>query len=322
MPAAGKDKSAYFDKFIGLCAQYSTIVLVTVDNIGSSQMARIRRDLRGKATLLMGKNTMMRRAIRDNEEKYPELTNLTPWIVGNVGLVFVHGDVAPVKQIIIASRVPAAAKAGIVAPVDVFIEPQQTALPPTKTSFLQALNIASKINKGTVEITGRVHLIKKGEKVGPSEATMLQMLEVLPFDYGLIMIQVYEKGRLYPPEVLDISNDDVLKQFSAGVSTVAAISLATGFSTIPAVPHVVLNAYKNLLAIAVATSYSFPQAQKIKDLLADPAALARLAAAASSAASAPATGGGGKAAAKEAPKKEEKKEEKPESEDMGFDLFG
>lgn len=319
MPAAGKDKSSYFEKFINLCAQYPQIVIVTVDNIGSAHMARIRRDLRGRATLLMGKNTMMRRAIRDNEEKYPALMNLLPCLVGNIGLVFVHGDVAEVKTILLASRVPAAAKAGIVAPIDVFIEPQQTTLPPTKTSFLQALNIASKINKGNIEITSRVHLIKKGEKVGQSEATMCQMLDILPFQYGLILVEVYEKGSVYPPEVLDITPDVIIKKFGEGVSNVAAISLATGFATIPAVPHVVLNAYKNLLAIAVATDFSFPQAQKLKDLLSDPEALARLAAAAaapSASAAAPAKG------AAAAPAKEEKKEAKEESEDMGFDLFG
>ena len=34
-----------------------------------------------------------------------------------------------------------------------------------------------------------VHLIKKGEKVGASEATLLQMLKIFPFSYGLIVKQ-------------------------------------------------------------------------------------------------------------------------------------
>jgi hypothetical protein len=52
---------------------------------------------------------------------------------------------------------------------------------------LQVLNIPTKINKGTVEITSNVALIKAGEKVGASEATLLAKLGIKPFSYGLIV---------------------------------------------------------------------------------------------------------------------------------------
>ena len=54
----------------------------------------------------------------------------------------------------------------------------------------QALNIPTKINKGTVEITTDVHLIQTGVKVGSSEATLLAKLGIKPFSYGLIIQQV------------------------------------------------------------------------------------------------------------------------------------
>ena len=53
----------------------------------------------------------------------------------------------------------------------------------------QALNIPTKINKGTVEITTDVHLIHTGTKVGSSEATLLAKLGIKPFSYGLIVQQ-------------------------------------------------------------------------------------------------------------------------------------
>ena len=46
----------------------------------------------------------------------------------------------------------APAKAGAIAPIDVFVPGQNTGLGPEKTSFFQALSIATKITKGTVEI--------------------------------------------------------------------------------------------------------------------------------------------------------------------------
>ncbi len=82
----------------------------------------------------------------------------------------------------------APAKAGSLAPVNVFVAPQNTGLGPEKTSFFQALSIATKISKGTIEILGEVHLVKKDEKVGFSEAALLQMLKVYPFSYGLKIV--------------------------------------------------------------------------------------------------------------------------------------
>ncbi len=77
------------------------------------------------------------------------------------------------------------------------------------------------------------------------------------------------------------------------------------------IPHVVIRAYKNCVAMALETDYDFPQLKKIKDFLKNPGAFA--AAAPAAAAAAPAAGG--KAA------KEEKKEEEEEEADMGFSLF-
>ena len=82
-------------------------------------------------------------------------------------------------------QVQAPAKAGAIAPIDVFISPQNTGLGPEKTSFFQALSIATKISRGTIEILSSVHLVKKDEKVGFSEAALLQMLKIFPFSYGL-----------------------------------------------------------------------------------------------------------------------------------------
>jgi large subunit ribosomal protein LP0 len=48
--------------------------------------------------------------------------------------------------------VAAPAKAGALAPVDVKIPAQNTGLGPEKTSFFQALQIPTKIAKGTIEI--------------------------------------------------------------------------------------------------------------------------------------------------------------------------
>uniref|UniRef100_A0A3Q1EGM1 Large ribosomal subunit protein uL10 n=1 Tax=Acanthochromis polyacanthus TaxID=80966 RepID=A0A3Q1EGM1_9TELE len=147
-------KSNYFMKIIQLLDDYPKCFIVGADNVGSKQMQTIRLSLRGKAVVLMGKNTMMRKAIRGHLENNPALEKLLPHIKGNVGFVFTKEDLTEVRDMLLANKVPAAARAGAIAPCDVTVPAQNTGLGPEKTSFFQALGITTKISRGTIEILG------------------------------------------------------------------------------------------------------------------------------------------------------------------------
>jgi len=286
---------------------------VGADNVGSKQMQQIRIGLRGTAVVLMGKNTMMRKAIKGHLENNPALEKLMSHIRGNVGFVFTNGDLSEVREKILENKVRAPARAGAVAPGDVIIPAQNTGLGPEKTSFFQALSIATKIAKGTIEIISDVHILKSGERVGPSEATLLNMLNISPFNYGLQVQMVYDSGSLFEPRILDIKAEDLRARFMAGVRNVAAVSLEIGYPTVASAPHSIINGFKNLLAVAAVTEITFKEAETVKEFLKDPSKFAALAAVAAPAAS------------PSKDKKEEKKKEESEDEDedgdMGFGLF-
>uniref|UniRef100_A0A2R8Z9G9 Large ribosomal subunit protein uL10 n=1 Tax=Pan paniscus TaxID=9597 RepID=A0A2R8Z9G9_PANPA len=145
-------KSNYFLKIIQLLDDYPKCFIVGADNVGSKQMQQIRMSLRGKAVVLMGKNTMMRKAIRGHLENIPALEKLLPHIRGNVGFVFTKEDLTEIRDMLLANKVPAAARAGGIAPCEVTVPAQNTGLGPEKTSFFQALGITTKISRGTIEI--------------------------------------------------------------------------------------------------------------------------------------------------------------------------
>lgn len=312
MGGASEKKTEYFAKLRELIDEYKSIFLVGVDNVSSQQMHEIRKALRGKAVLLMGKNTMWRRAFRDFVEEIPSLENILPLLKGNVGFVFTNDDLKTVRDIVIENRVAAPARAGAVAPKDVFVPAGNTGMEPGKTSFFQALGIPTKIARGTIEITNDVQVLTAGSKVGPSEATLLNMLNISPFTYGMTVEHVYDNGQVFSPSILDITDDELVGHFLAAVKTIASISLAANYPTLPAVSHSIINHYKELLAISIATEYTFEGSESIKDRLANPDAYA---------AAAPAAAAGGAtesaAAAEEAPAEEEEESD----DDMGFGLF-
>ncbi|XP_029771405.1 60S acidic ribosomal protein P0-like [Suricata suricatta] len=293
---------------------YPKCFIVGADNVGSKQMQQIRMSLRGKAVVLMGKNTMMRKAIRGHLENNPALEKLLPHIRGNVGFVFPKEDLTEIRDMLLANKVPAATLAVAIAPCEVTVPAQNTGLGPDKTSFFQALGITTKISRGTIEILSDVQLIKTGDKVGASEATLLNMLNISPFSFGLIIQQVFDNGSIYNPEVLDITEETLHSGFLEGVRNVASVCLQIGYPTVASVPHSIINGYKQVLALSVETDYTFPLAEKVKAFLADPSAFVAVVPVAAAATAAP--------AAAAAPAKVEAKEESEESdEDTGFGLF-
>ncbi|CAC9886176.1 unnamed protein product, partial [Aureobasidium pullulans] len=290
-------KAAYFDKLKTLLETYKSIFIVTVDNVSSQQMHEIRQALRGDSVVLMGKNTMVRRALKGLISEAPEYERLLP-----------HDT----REKILSNRVAAPARAGAVAPADVFIPAGNTGMEPGKTSFFQALGVPTKIARGTIEITSDLKLVEAGSKVGASEATLLNMLNISPFTYGMGIAQIYDQGQTFDASVLDIEESQLLKAFTSAITTIATISLAINYPTLPSVMHSLVNSYKNAISVAIEIDYEWEAIHELKDRIANPDAYAS---AAPAAGSAPAAGDAPAAA------KEEEKEESEEDDDMGFGLF-
>lgn len=241
----------------------ASVFIVNVDNVGSNQMHQIRVALRGNGVVLMGKNTMVRRALRTILSENPQYERLLPYVKGNIGFVFTDKDLKDVRETIVANKVAAPARAGALAPKDVIVAACNTGMEPGKTSFFQALGIPTKIARGTIEIVSDVKVVTAGTRVGPSEAALLNMLNISPFTYGMTVVQIYDNGNVFSPDVLDVDEQELIDRFLSGIKTIAAISLALNYPTIVSVTHSLVNAYKNLIAISLATEYTFDGSEKV-----------------------------------------------------------
>jgi len=311
-----ENKAGYFDKLKGLLEEYKSIFIVTVDNVSSQQMHKVRRTLRGDGVVLMGKNTMVRRALKGFIGDFPEYERLLPHVKGNVGFIFTNNDLDTIRTIILEEKVAAPARAGAVAPLDVYVPAGNTGMEPGKTSFFQALGVPTKIARGTIEITSDLKLVGAGQKVGASEATLLNMLNISPFTYGLGISQVYDNGQCFHPDVLDIKEEQLLAALQSAIATVTTISLAANYPTLPSIVHTLINGYKKVLAVAIGTEYSWPEIDDLKDRIANPDAYAAAAPAAAETSS-----GGAAAPAAAAEEKKADSDEDGSDSDMGMGLF-
>jgi len=290
----------------------------------------MRRDMRAVgATMICGKNTMMKAAItamntppEEGDEDYaerkdafvhrPHLDKIIAQLKGNTSIIFHNGDLLDVQKILDSQVREAPARIGAIAPKDVIIKAGGTGLDPRQTGFFGNLGIATKIVKAQIEILNDFHIIHEGDKITPGQSALLDKLKIRPFFYKMTIKKVMQDGQMYDPACLNISTEDILAKFAKGCGNMTALSLGSGYVTPAAAPHLVMHAFKNLAAVAFATDYSFPQAENLK---------AAAAAGAAAATAGPAAAAEDKPAAKE--------EEKPaddddddDAADGAFNMFG
>merc|ERR1719393_736002 len=179
---------------------------------------------------------------------------------------------------------------------------------PSQTSFFQTLNIATKIVKGQIELISAFKILKVGEKVSASAASLLAKLNIKPFEYNMEVEMVFQDGGVFSAAVLAISDDVLVSKFMSGAANVAAFSREIGIPTEAGLPHAFGNAFKNVASLIGNTSFTFKEVEEVQKFFADPDAYAAANPAASSAA-APAAGGGGGAAKAAVVEEEEDDEE-------------
>lgn len=294
------------------CCKYNKVIFVDVNNVTSKQISVIRKTIRPMdAAMIMGKNTLMRKAIthlatepdekdddyeerKDDWKARPQLSIIKDQLNLNIGMIFTNGDLNEIKDVLDINSREAPAKIGQLAPANVTVPPGPTGLDPKQTGFFQALNVATKIVKGNIEIVNPVVLIEEGQKINGSQAALLDKLKIRPFEYKMHIQKFLDNGKLFDAKVLSMTPDTVRAKFAAKAQMAVALSLGSGYVTALAAPHLIANAFKNLASVSLAVDYDLPQLAAMK-----------AAAAAGPAKGAAAAGGAAAEVKEEEPEKEE-----------------
>jgi len=291
MPAAISEEKLKIEKELNrMIDQYERMFFVKLENVTSQQMHRVRRDLLGQAEIVVGKKTTQKKIISARaakktasatDEALAEKMCKENLLSGNIALCFTNKSIADLQAVFNRYRVQAPARVGAVSPVEVIVPAGNTGMEPTQTSFFQALNIATKIVRGSIEIVNQVHLIKKGDKITSSAVALLAKLDIKPFFYGIVVLHVYEKGAVYPASVLDVTQDELLAKFVGATNRLRALSLAARWPSELTLSYHMASGFRKLLALSLATNYKIDAVEKMAK------------AAAAAPAAKPAGGGGG-----------------------------
>ncbi|ABW98101.1 rla0 (nucleomorph) [Hemiselmis andersenii] len=258
-------KSLYFEKLAFLFSKYPKIIIVQADNVGSNQIQKCRKALQKSSILIMGKNSIIKKVLKKQIEKNPNMQDLYDFTTGNVGLIFTKNDPFEIKKILKENRIPAPAKVGQIAQNEVIIPAGPTELPPDGTSFFQALNIPTKIQKGQIEIQDPIKLIEKGKVVGNSEAALLKKLNIVPFSFELQIKLVFDTDVCYKPTVLEITKEQLTESSLAIFSKLNLVAYSISYPTRFTIKNTIKKISTNLTLISHVIGYKPPKKNDYDD---------------------------------------------------------
>lgn len=246
-------KENTYIKALELFKKHETFILVDLNNVTALQLQRMKQTWRGTTDILLGKNTVIKKALEElakTDEKYNKISEI---IKENIAFVFTTQNPKEIKEIMVENKRNTYASVGMIAQDDIWIKKHITGMGPERTKYFQALNIFTQITKGKIEIRNDCLALKKGEKVGPSQANLLTLLDIKPFTFYMQILSFYEGGIYYEPWILDIDDKQVEESFRDAIASMTALALGAGITTETTVPYEIINSYKDLIGVSIAS---------------------------------------------------------------------
>lgn len=238
-----------------LFSAHTNYMILNIHKVQSTQLKDIVAQLPSSFKLLFAKNKIMKKILSELDPK--KYKNLIDSIKGNVLIAFFDG-MNPREVLDVSSKFQrkALAVAGDTARADVVIPAGPTGLAPEVINIFQAARMNTKINKGKIDVVSEHKLISAGEVVGISEANLLSMLNIMPFEFGMEIVSVFENGEMYSKNILLIDETVISGCISGAVASIAALSLGSGFPTEASVPYEINNALTELRKLSLGMGIS------------------------------------------------------------------
>lgn len=251
-------KTEMYNKTRDLFSTHNNYMLICVKRVKSTQFKEAKSALDSKIKLLFAKNKIIKKALNDLDSKKYE--KLIEKLHGDVVIVFYDGvNPKTLLDVFAAHMRKANAVAGDVSPTDVIIPAGPTGLGPEKINIFQAARMNTKINKGKIDLVADHKILNAGDVVRISDAGLLKMLNILPFEFGLDIMQCFEGEEIFAKDLLLIGEEEISKLIADSISSIAALSLGSGGSTACSVPYEISNAFADVVKVSLAIDFSIKE---------------------------------------------------------------
>jgi len=242
-------KREEIDEFERLIEEHDAVGVVNVEGIASKQFQQLRRNLHGSAEVRVGRNTLMRRALEEND-----LGELTEYVEGQTGLLLTDDNPFSLYQKIEEGKSSAPIGAGQTATSQVVVPEGDTGFDPGPVvGDLQQAGISARIEEGSIKVTEDSVVLEEGEEATPEIAEALSKLDIEPLEVGLDLRALVEKGEgaVLEPETLDIDLDEYRTDLESAAAGAFNLGVNAGVVNETTRDALVSKAYRDALAVGI-----------------------------------------------------------------------
>ncbi|MEK6854665.1 MAG: 50S ribosomal protein L10 [Nanoarchaeota archaeon] len=207
----------------------NTILLVSTKGLPSSQFQKIKKNLRGKAEIIVAKKSLVDRSIEGTEKG--ALQNLKKLIGENIALVISNVEAFELSAWFADNQSPAKAKTGDIAPEDITIEAGPTELlPGPAISELSSVGLKVAVENGKLAIKQGKTLSKKGETINEKTSNVLSKLNILPIKVGFMPVAAYDSKTEKIYESIRINKQEALEELRLSLSKALGLAINIGYT--------------------------------------------------------------------------------------------
>ena len=280
-------KKEIFSDLQNLLKKYSVIAVADLQKVRSSQIQEIRKKLRGKAELIVAKNTILQKASENLANEKSNVDKFANSLSGSKVLIFTQMNPFELIVFLNKNKVRVPAKGGDVATGEIMIPAGNTGLQPGPViSEFNEAKVQTRIEGGSIFVAKDTIVANRGDVISTKTASLLSKLGMKPMEAGLTLSYAFDNGLVLGPNDLAFDLDQMRSQFSTaarlafGLALEAnvmipetapallgkayrqavAVSIEAGFFTIETTPRIIQKAYANMNALSQAISAVKPEA--------------------------------------------------------------
>lgn len=249
-------KKEIFSDLSELLKKYSVIAVADLQKVRSSQIQEIRKKLRGKADLIVAKNTILRKASEKAAGEKQNLDKFADALIGSKVLIFTQMNPFELILFLNKNKVRVLAKGGDVATSDILIPAGNTGLQPGPViSEFNEAKVQTRIEGGSIFVAKDTVAVRKGEVVSIKIASLLSKLGMKPMEAGLSLSYAYDNGMVLGPNDLSFDLDQMQADFSSAARLAFGFAVEAGIMLPETAPAIISKAYRQAVSVSVESGF-------------------------------------------------------------------
>jgi large subunit ribosomal protein L10 len=238
-----EEKVSEVEELKKLIDSYPVICMLDMFKVPSRQLQEIRKKIRGKALIKMSKKSLIKLAIENSSKE--NIKELEKTIPQQPAIVFT--EIEPFKFYLTLDKMksPAAARENDIAPKDILIPAGPTnLLPGPAISELTKAGIPVGVEGGKIAVKKDTVVVRKGERISGIVANALRKLNIEPMEIGLKIVAIYENGKVYDKDALELVNT-FPEKLKEGFNQALNLSVAISYPTKDNIKFLLIKAFNN-----------------------------------------------------------------------------